>query len=599
MNSKQQSQKEATSNRSAEPGSAFTRKRWPPIIILVIVSVVVYTNSLSNGFVYDDLVVIVENKYIRNPLKNLPSLFTGSYYKIAGGEAGYRPIATLSYYLIFAFAGLNPFYFHLVSVLIHIANACLVYLLCFRVLPNKSHALLAGLLFACHPALTEAVDCISFNEDLLAALFYLLSLILYVKTTHNQVAIAAYILSLICYFLGLLSKEMAITLPGIVFLYDIAFRGEGENSLTIGRILRTIRKKGFFYSGYIIISLVYLVLRFSVFYEAKGSTESHYGSLFDRIVFLPSHIFSFIKLAFAPFNLSAAHVFFYPQGFFELTNLVGFTAVSALIVFSFYFYKRSKVMSFGIWWFLITLFPVYNLIEIFHPYAERFVYIPIIGFCMLIPVVIDALVVRIVRKPTAATLATPIVVMLILSVYAITTISRNRDWKDGMTLWSKTILTSPGSAIAHGNLGRAFQEQKKFNEAIQAYEKTIEINPRDYKAYHNLGVVYENQGAMEEAVHYYEKAIEIYPQYADAHFNLANIYHKKGALDDAIAHYKKVVELQPEDFEARNNLGVAYAMQGKLDHAISQWKKVLEIDPENKSAEENITKAKMVKHKSK
>jgi tetratricopeptide (TPR) repeat protein len=454
--------------------------------------------------------------------------------------------------------------------------------------------LLAGLLFVCHPALTEAVDCISFNEDLLAALFFLLSLILYIKATDNQAKIVVYVLSLLSYFLGLLSKEMAITLPGVILLYDVAFRGNGKNSLALKEILHTIRLGGFYYSGYIAISLIYLVLRFSVFYQAKGSIEAHYGSLVDRIVFLPAHIFSFIKLAFAPFNLSAAHVFVYPHSYFEITNIVGFTVVCGLIVFSFYLYKWSKVIFFGIWWFVLTLFPVYNLIEIFHPFAERFVYIPIIGFCMSIPALIDALLTRIIRKP-AAKLAARVVVVLILGVYAATTIPRNRDWKDGMTLWSKTVLTSPGSAIAHGNLGRAFQDLKKFDEAIQAYAKTIEINPSDFKAYHNLGVVYEHQGATDEAVQHYEKAIEIYPQYVDAHFNLANIYHKKGALDNAIAHYKKVIELQPEDFEARNNLGVAYAMQGKLDNAISEWEKVLEIDPENKSAEENIAKAKMEK----
>ena len=582
-------------NTSEEPGARITQKGLLPIVILVIVGLAVYINSLSNGFVYDDLVVIVENKYIKNPLENLPSLVTKSYYKIAGGEAGYRPVATLSYYLIFAFAGSNPFYFHLVSVLIHIANACLVYLICFQILSNKTHALLAGLLFACHPALTEAVDCISFNEDLLTAFFFLLSAILYIRATNHQATILVYVLSLLSYFLGLLSKEMAITLPGIILLYDVTFRGDGENPLTVEEILRRIRKKGFYYGGYIAVSLIYLVLRFSVFYEAKDATEPHFGSLADRIIFLPSHIVSFIKLAFVPFNLSAAHVFAYPHGYFEITNIVGFTVVYGLIVFSFYLYKWSKVIFFGIWWFLITLFPVYNLIEIFHPFAERFVYIPIIGFCMIIPVVVDALSARIIRKPNTAKLATIVVVILILGVYAATTIPRNRDWKDGMTLWSKTVLASPGSAIAHGNLGRTYQEQGKFDEAIQAYTKTIEINPLGYKAYHNLGVVYEHQGATDEAVQHYEKAIEIYPQYVDAHFNLANIYHKKGALDNAIAHYKKVIELQPEDFEARNNLGVAYAMQGKLDNAISEWEKVLEIDPENKSAAENIIKANAMK----
>jgi tetratricopeptide (TPR) repeat protein len=273
---------------------------------------------------------------------------------------------------------------------------------------------------------------------------------------------------------------------------------------------------------------------------------------------------------------------------------MGCGIVSLMVWFSFFIHKRTPAIFFGIWWFLITLFPVYNLIEIFNPFADRYLYIPIIGFCLMVPVSIHAISTRLFRKPKAIKTATLAAVAFILCLYATVSFTRNRDWQDGLTLWSKTAASSPGSFVAHGSLGRAYQEQGMITEAIREYEKAIEIYAGDYKAHYNLGVIYDRQGDFENAVRHYKKAVEIYPQYVNAHFNLGNIYHKQGVLDAAVVHYQKVLAVHPEDFEARNNLGVAYAKQGKLDQALSEWEKVLEIDPQNISAMDNIRKAKAV-----
>ena len=143
-----------------------------PVALLVMVCFIVYYNSLSNGFVYDDFGAIVENKYLKQPGQFLSSLFNHSYFKIAGLEASYRPVSTFSYFLIYTIAGLDPFYYHLASLLLHTLNAVLVYRLANLILKNQVGALVAGLLFASHPALSEAVNCIDFNDDPLAAAFF-------------------------------------------------------------------------------------------------------------------------------------------------------------------------------------------------------------------------------------------------------------------------------------------------------------------------------------------------------------------------------------------------------------------------------------------
>jgi protein O-mannosyl-transferase len=578
--------------------SKMTANRWFPVALLMLVCIAVYMNSLSNGFVFDDYAVILYNKYLKLPGISVASFFNHSYFKIAGGEASYRPLATLSYYLIYAVAGLNPFLYHLLSVLLHLVNVVLVYLLVNLIRQHRFTALIAGLLFACHPALTEAVDCIAYNEDLLAAAFFLLAFLLVLKSSPNGLKSnrIRYGLSLFFFWLGLLSKEMAITLPAIIFLYDVSFRnGAGRKSISLQLIMTTIKNRWLFYSGYLAVSLFYLFIRFYVLYDPQEAIKPIYGTLFERIIFLPAHIFSFIKLAFFPVNLTADYVFSYPPHFFAASNLSGFLFVSGLAVGSVFIFKYSRGIFFAIWWFLITLFPVYNIIPIYNPLAERFLYIPLIGFCMVVAVAFHTLMNQRLTKTGLVKALSSVAIIVILSFYATVAISRNRDWKDSLTLWSKTVITSPNSSKAHGSLGRAYQDLGQLDKAIREYKKAIEIFPNDYKAYYNLGVLYDGQGALKEAVADYKRAIAINPAFTNAHFNLGNIYHNQGLLEAAIHHYRKLTELDPADYEARNNLGVAYARQGNLDQAIAQWKTVLEMDPQNKSAADNIRKAEEIR----
>ena len=581
-------------NAIADHLSGFGTRDLLPIAALVCISLAVYYNSLANGFVFDDYAVIVENKHIKEFSHSLPSFFNQSYFKIAGGESSYRPLATFSYFLIHSFAGLNAFYYHLSSVLLHTLNVILVYLLLRLLLGNRFKALLAGLLFACHPALTETVDCIAFNEDLLAACFFLLALILYYNAVDQGPAGVTHLLSLFFFFCGLLSKEMAISLPVIILLSDLTFGAAAGQALSVDHILKTVKNRWPFYVGYAVIGLFYLVLRFLILVNPADTIRPHFGGLFERLLYLPNHIFSFLKLAAVPHDLNVEHIFAYPQRFFEITHLAGSLGVLGLGILSFLLFRHSKGIFFGIWWFLITLFPVYNIVEIYNPFAERYLYLPLIGFCLVVPIFLFSTFNRVLNNDKTVSTATVLVIIIILSAYATIAIARNRDWKDSHTLWSKTVKQSPNSGVAHGSLGRAYQEQGLLDQAIAEYQTAVKLMPNHFKAYYNLGVVRDQQGHIDQAVANYKKSIAVNPGFTDSHYNLANLYQKKGLLDDAIYHYRAVIALSPEDFEARNNLGVVLAMQGKLDEAILAWQKVLDIDPANKSAPENIRKAKEI-----
>jgi len=594
------SRKSAGSRVASEKGPANpSRQHLLPGALLVLLCLIVYYHSLSNEFVYDDLGSIVENRYIVQPGRLIASLFDQSYYKFAGLEASYRPVATLSYFLIYAFADLNPFYYHLASLVLHMLNAILVYWLANIILQHRLKALMAGLLFACHPAISEAVLCIDFNDDLLATFFSLFALIFYIriKTDHVLPSIKNYLAALLFFFLGLLSKEMAITLPAIIVLYDLVVRETDSGPLNFRHLPSLLGKRITFYAGFMAVSLVYLGLRFFILYNPRESLKASAGSLIERIIYLPGHIFSFIRLVVFPVHLNADYVFSYPGSFFEIRNLIGVVVVLVLVGIALWVYRYSKEISFGIWWFLITLFPVYNLIEIYHPLAERYLYLPIIGFCLVLPVLIHAAAKQQFANPSTVNVVTLVPLVLIISLYATVTIARNADWQNNYVLWSKTIQRSPNSLVARGGLGMAYLERGQLDEAAEQFKKTIELYPRDHKSLYNLGLVYHKKGELKKALEYFNQSLTLKPDSVKAHYNLATLYLQQHSWDLAIRHYVKVNELDPEIVMAHYNLGMAYAMAGKLNPAVSEWEAVLQLDPHNTQAKNNIQKAEKMMNK--
>ena len=563
---------------------------------LVILCLIVYYNSLSNGFVYDDFGSIVENRYIKQPAKYISGLFNHSYFKIAGVEASYRPVSTASYFLIYSIAELNPFYFHLASLLLHILNSVLVYGLAYIILQHPIKALTAAALFSCHPVLTEALNCIDFNDDILTTLFFLLAFLVYIRIKSEQVKsnIGIYCLSLFFYFLGLLSKEMAITLPAVIVLYDLILRDDGSDTPGIGHLLHILKKRAFIYAGYVVVSMFYLFLRFFIFQIPAEFSKSSFGNLFERIIYLPYHLFSFIQLMVFPAELNADYVFSYPESFFSSVNLVGFAIFIGLVAISFFIYRYSKVVFFGLWWCIITLLPVSNLIEIFHPMAERYLYLPLVGFCLVVPVLIFGLVGRLITRAPTVNLVSSILVLGIVTIYSTATIARNQDWQNNYTLWYKTIQTSPKSLVANGGLGMVYMERGMLKEAQALFERVIKLYPGHHKGYYNLGLIYHRKGDLRKSMEYFNRSVTLKPEFIKGHYNLATLYAKQGNMDLAIRHYTRVIELDPDIIEAHYNLGMAYAVQERLPDAITQWEIVLQLEPRHTAARKNLAKARMM-----
>ena len=192
------------------------------LLLPFVISIIVYLNCLQNSFVYDDDSTIINNYFIRH-WSNLPDLFTNRYF-VLSAELTYRPVVTLSYFIDYAFWHLNPLGYHLTNILIHAINSVLVFIFAFQVFKNRKSAFISALFFSSYPLFSEVVNAVGFREDLLAFMFLILAFICYLKA-NQQRYILYYPMSLFCYLLSLFSKEMAITLPVLIILYDTVFKG--------------------------------------------------------------------------------------------------------------------------------------------------------------------------------------------------------------------------------------------------------------------------------------------------------------------------------------------------------------------------------------
>ncbi|MBN2546302.1 MAG: tetratricopeptide repeat protein, partial [Spirochaetes bacterium] len=508
-------------------------------VILALFSFEVYFNSLSNDFVYDDNMIIKNNENLKYFKKNFPSFFNINYFKIASSdniEASYRPISTFSYYLNYAVWKLNPAGYRLFNLFFHILNVVLLYFLMNMIMKNRVNAFVVSLFFLSHPVLTETMNSVTYNEDIFALFFMLLTFITYIKMNLGDRALFKKVLLIIInylfYFLGLLSKEMVISLPVIILVYDVLL--EDKKKADFKHLLRKINLKKYYYLGYAVVSVMFMILTFVILKNPDKIKEIHYGNLFERIIFAPYNAVMLIRLIVFPFNLNADHPFAYPETFFDPINLISYFLLFGIILTAVFIYKRSKFVFFGIFWFLITLTPVLNIFELYNPIAERYLYIPAVGFCIAISLTIINVIDHAKTDDNVKFYIKTAVILIIVIIYAFMTTNRNRVWKNDFTLWSDTVKKSPDSARVNLNYAIGLADRGRHDEAEKVFLKTISLNPKEHKAFFMLGTIYLRQKNYKEAEINYLKAIEIKPDFPDAYNNLGVVYANMEKYEKAI-----------------------------------------------------------------
>ena len=568
-------------------------------ILLIIITLAAYWNTLSNGFIWDDNSLIVENPAIRNlNLTTLINFFIDKNVYQAVGEI-YRPLTILSYALNYSISGLDPFGFHLTNLIIHTINSILVLFLLTRIFKDRQTALIAAILFATHPIHTEAVDWLKDRDDLLATLFFILSLYLYIsskawdrlkelKRGKERIAenfvintgkrnILLYSLALLFYAFALLSKEMAITLPFIVILYDICF-----STISLKKI-----KYWIIYLPFFTLSILYFTLR-TIILGQIAQTEYMGGSFLITIYTMLNGILHYIQLLILPFKLCADYLNFPISRGLDTFPLLILIVILLIGILS---YKRSKITTFSIFWFFITLLPVYNIIPIKIPIAERFLYIPSIGFIILLSAAFKYLWMNIPGSFSKTVLT--ILLLSIILFYTITTFERNKAWKDDLSLWSASIKTCHGSRV-YENLGAALTDKGKLDKALNAFTTAISLGGNNSPVTHYyLGQIYTRQNLFNKAEKELKSAwILAEKGFYSGRFNAIStkkfksdikngtgiLYMEKGILEKALAQLLDAVKIKPDNYEAYYNLGLVYMKQNRFEKAIDAFKHALSIN---------------------
>ncbi|MFH1413331.1 MAG: tetratricopeptide repeat protein [Candidatus Omnitrophota bacterium] len=536
------------------------------LILIIILGFIIYANSINGQFIWDDKYLVRDNVYIKN-FTHIPDIFTQGIG--SGSGAGrqysfYRPLQLATYLIDYSIWRLDVRGYHLTNILLHILVASAIFWLIHLLYNNWFISFFTSILFLTHPLHTEVVTYISGRADSLAVLFMLLAFIFYIKSENNKGYLVIVCLS---YILALLAKEISLIFPVILLLYHYIFR----------------KKINLFaLAGILIIPVTYILLRFTLLKSIISVIIFPSTSFIDRLPGFFVAIFNYLKLIFLPFNLHMQ----YGKALFSFSDpkaLLGCGVSILLIVLAYRKRKNDPLLSFSIFWFFITLLPIANLYPVNAYMAEHWMYLPSIGiFVILVYGLIHFYRERRFKMLT-------IVAVTSLSVfYSFLTVRQNIYWRESIPFYQRTLKYAPDSWRLHNNLGLAYQEANKSEDAIRSFRRAIEIKPDYAEGYHNLGYISMSLGRKEEAVDLFKKALDIEPDLPDAYSNLGAIYYTNNQKAEAISAYQKALEINPNFAKAYNNLGVIYLSLNRKEEAKRLIEKAIAIDPDYSDAYNNL-----------
>jgi tetratricopeptide (TPR) repeat protein len=285
-----------------------------------------------------------------------------------------------------------------------------------------------------------------------------------------------------------------------------------------------------------------------------------------------------------PTNLSVFHSFRPVSSVLEASAISAFIFVAVLIALVLIARKKNKRAFFSLMLMLIPLLPVLYIPALGeNPFAERYLYLPSLGFVLLLSLAFRSA--KGANPKGAAALG--VVICLLVAIYSAAAAKRNHVWKDDHTLWEDAAMKSPGAAIAHYNFGLVLYKEGALDEAIAQYQAALRLQPSP-KVYNDLAVAYNDMGLTDRAIELLHVAIQLSPNFADAHNNLGVAYIYGGKYEKAVEHLKIAIGLDPSFSGAYSNLGLSYEGLGMKEEAISSYRRALQLDAHNVTARNNL-----------
>ncbi|MDD5166474.1 MAG: tetratricopeptide repeat protein [Candidatus Omnitrophica bacterium] len=534
------------------------------IFFIIAVNLAVYFNTLFAHFVWDDNILIVLNPYMQS-FQHLPKFFTQDIWKVGIQtltSGYYRPLQAASFILDYTLWQNNAFGYHLTNLIFQTLASILIFIFTGMLTKEKLIPFFAALIFSVHPVHTESVSFISGRVDLLTLTFILLSLILFLSYARGKKFIY-YLLSLACFFISLLIKEMAVILPLLVIFLDYLFISQRK----LKELIKNFPK---FYLGFFIVLGLYLILRFyfigwDFLLENKRYVSNFIGGThpYWRVFTVIKIIVFYIRLLFFPYGLKADYFFPAANSLFEPAVLLGIIVLSFLVFIAFKNIRKNPLITFSIFWFFITVLPVSNIIPQGNVFAERYMYIPSVGFSMAIGICFFGLSkARIDTHYLNWQKSVYLVFLLLVIALGRVTFERNKVWQNEFTLWYETAKASPESPRAHLNLASAYYAINFLDNAKKEIKAALEIYPVYYEAIEMLGHIYLKENRLNDAIKMFKAAIRIYPDRATAYNGLGVAYARNNQYKEAIQVTLIALKNNPYFDEARHNLDAYYEKSG-------------------------------------
>ncbi len=534
-------------------------------LLLLIGLALAYSNSFHGPFIFDDLDSIPNNPSIHDLPRSIIPVFYG-----AAAVTG-RPVVNFSLAVNYALGGLSVEGYHLMNFGIHLLAALVLFGFLRRTLqlPSFTDSIrcdafwIAGsiaILWSLHPLQTESVTYIVERSESLMSLFYLLTLYCFLRSKNSFYPNAWLFISIVCCYCGVGSKEVMVSAPLIVCLYDWIF---------IERKFQTLWKtRRWYYWG---LLLSWTVLAFLVVFSERRGGEIGVGHITPAEYALTQAwaLCHYLKLAIWPDPL----VFDY--GIFTVTDFWRVIPCGLVLLFILVggvglFWRKLQWGFWGIW-ILCLLAPTSSVVPIQpEPVSEHRVYLALGSLLFYLILGVHQVMGRRVL----------VLSVLIGAIFTFQTYQRNNDFQSMESIWSKTVSQVPQNERAHNSYAEALVSVKKWDEAEREFQKAIELEPGFYAALSNYGSMYEKQGKLKDAEKMFRRALQANPFSSKIWYNFGYVLEKQGDLSESIQAYQQSLILDPHLWNSMLNLGKAYFKQKDFLRAEEMYRRCISANPD-------------------
>ena len=548
-----------------------------------------YSPAAHNGFLnYDDNTYITNNPHVRAGLTRVTVKWAFTTYD----AANYHPLTWLSHALDCQLFGLNAAAHHEVSVLLHAANAVLLFLLLLHATGFAWRSLFVAALFALHPINVESVAWAAERKNVLSMLFLLLALHSYIWYTRRPRA-DRYALIVFFFTLALLSKPQVITFPFLLLLFDYwplrrigATQADPHIAVAVSTPLASKRSV----SWLVIEKIPFLVLAaasaFITMKAQKAGGAMQTLTLYSPLLRCETAVIAYVRYlgkAFWPTNLVALYP--HPTKLYPAWQVAASIALLTLVTVLVVIGRKRRYLAVGWFWFLGSLVPMVGLVQVgSQAMADRYAYIPLIGlFVMITWLAADwSTDSRAAHNSSRWWLAVPAIASL-LALGALT-YHQIGYWHDTQSFWERTIALTENNYVAHDSLGDYLAEHDRMEEAAAHFRAALAIRPDDLPANLNLGTYEHSHGNLRAAIERYQ-VVAFYAAdpglRANAFGNLGSAYRSLGDLARAKQCFEESIKVQPDHPMplALIGLGLIAQKNGDFAEAVRDYSRAMAIEP--------------------